>query len=268
MKLSIAIASENALPSAFVVFRGFEKSIRDAATLGYDGVELALKNADEVNPQVIKSLLNETGLQVSCISTGQVFAESGLMFTDANIQKRNEVKRLFKELIDLAADFCGMVNIGRIRGRIGNNERGSCEERFMEVIKELCEYAALQNVCLALEPVNRYEINFVNSVEQGVALLKKVNHPNLKLMPDTFHMNIEDVKIGEELSRNIDYIQYIHLADSNRLAPGWGHTDFNDIFTHLKKVKYDGWLAVEILPKPNPMAAAKQAIDFLKPFFE
>jgi len=78
MKLSIAIASENALPSAFVVFRGFEKSIRDAAALGYDGVELALKNADEVNPQVIKSLLNETGLQVSCISTGQVFAESGL----------------------------------------------------------------------------------------------------------------------------------------------------------------------------------------------
>ena len=266
MKLSIAIASDNALPSAFVVFRGFEKSIRDAALLGYDGVELALKNAKEINPHEIKSLLDETGLQVSCISTGQVFAESGLMFTDEDILKRNEVKRIFKELIDLASEFCPMVNIGRIRGQIENDEVEAGEKRFMEIIRELCDYAALRNIYLVLEPVNRYEINFVNSVEEGVCLLKKVNHTNLKLMPDLFHMNIEDVKIGEELSRNIDYIKYVHIADSNRLAPGWGHTDFIDIFNHLRKVKYNGWLAVEILPKPEPFMAAKQAIDFLKPF--
>jgi len=266
MKLSIAIASENALPSAFVVFRGFEKSIRDVAALGYDGVELALKNAKEINPQVIKSHLEAAGLQVSCISTGQVFAESGLMFTDEDIRKRNKVKEIFKEMIDLATEFCQMLNIGRIRGQIGKAGVEVCEERFMEVIKELCDYAALRNIYLVLEPVNRYEIDFVNSVKEGVALLKKVNHPNLKLMPDVFHMNIEDAKIGEELSRNIKYIRYVHLADSNRLAPGWGHTDFNDIFEHLKKVNYDGWLSVEILPIPEPFAAAKQAIEFLKPF--
>lgn len=266
MKLSIAIASEKALPSAFVVFRGFEKSIKAAAAAGYDGVELALKNADEIDPQKLKFLLEETGLQVSCISTGQVFAESGLMFTDKDSRKRNKVKDIFIEFIDFATDFCSMVNIGRVRGQIGNDGIEACEERFIEVISELCEYAALQNINLVLEPVNRYEINFVNSVKEGVALLQKVNHPNLKLMPDVFHMNIEDAKIGEELSRNIEYIEYIHLADSNRLAPGWGHTDFIDIFNHLRKVQYKGWLSVEILPKPNPFAAAKQAIDFLKPF--
>ena len=266
MKLSIAIASENALPSAFVVFKGFEKSIRDAATLGYDGVELALKNADEINQQAIKSLLEETGLQVSCISTGQVFAESGLMFTDENILKRNKVKKIFMDIIDLAADFCYLVNIGRVRGQIENGEEEAGEKRFIEMIRELCDYAALKNVCLILEPVNRYEINFVNSVEEGVALLQKVSHSNLKLMPDVFHMNIEDTKIGEELYRNIEYIEYIHLADSNRLAPGWGHTDFNNIFYHLRKARYKGWLSVEILPKPDPFTAARQAIDFLIPF--
>jgi sugar phosphate isomerase/epimerase len=266
MKLSIAIASEQALPNAFVVFRGFEKSIRHAAVLGYDGVELALKNAAEINPQVLKTLLDATGLQVSCISTGQVFAENGLMFTDEDVGKRNKVKEIYKELIDLATDFCRLVNIGRIRGQIGNDGVEASEGRFVEVIRELCDYAALRNISLVLEPVNRYEINFVNSVEEGVALLQKVNHPSLKLMPDVFHMNIEDVKIGEELSRNIEYIGYIHLADSNRLAPGWGHVDFNDIFNHLKKARYNGWLSVEILPKPEPLAAARQAIDFLKPF--
>ena len=267
MKLSIAIASQNALPSAFVVFRGFEESIHKAAVLGYDGVELALKNADEINRQQLQHLLNETGLQVSCISTGQVYAETGLMFTDPVVEKRNAVIKIFKELIDLAADFGRLVNIGRVRGYYSKESKQQSENLFLETALELCEYATLKDVTLILEPVNRYELNFINSVEEGVILLEKANHPNLKLMPDVFHMNIEDVKIGEELSRNIKHIAYIHLADSNRLAPGWGHTDFEDIFRHLNKVDYDGWLSVEILPYPNPDAAAQQAIRFLKPFF-
>ena len=265
-KLSIAIASENALPSAFVVFRGFEDSIVKAATLGYDGVELALKNAREIDKNLLRLLLDKTGLQVSCISTGQVYAENGFMFTNSEIHKRNEVKKIFKEFIDLAADFGRLVNIGRVRGQIGNQCAVDAEKLFIEMVYELCDDAASKNVTLILEPVNRYEIDFINSVAEGVSLLERVNHPNLKLMPDVFHMNIEDTKIGVELSRNIKHIAYIHLADSNRLAPGWGHTDFDDIFHHLKLANYEGWLSVEILPKPEPDAAARQAINFLKNF--
>jgi sugar phosphate isomerase/epimerase len=267
MKLSIAIASEKALPSAFVVFRGFEDSILKAAELGYDGIELALKDASEINKRSLESLLNQTGLQVSCISTGQVYTDTGFMFTDADIRKRKEVKRIFRGIIDLAADFGRLVNIGRVRGQIGKDGAEAAERRFTETIYELCNYASSKGVGLALEPVNRYEINFINSVEEGVRLLKKVNHPNLKLMPDVFHMNIEDTKMGEELLRHSRHIAYIHLADSNRLAPGWGHTDFADIFAHLETAKYQGWLSVEILPEPDPFMAAKQAINFLKPFF-
>jgi sugar phosphate isomerase/epimerase len=98
--------------------------------------------------------------------------------------------------------------------------------------------------------------------------MKKVDRPNMKLMPDVFHMNIEDRTIGDELAENIDYIRYIHLADSNRLAPGQGHTDFNDIFDNLKKAKYDGWVSVEILPKPDPDTAAAQAVKFLRPLID
>ena len=139
MKLSIAVASRNALPSAFVVFRGFEESIIRAAELGYDGVELALKNANEIDRQLLQSLLHKTGLQVSCISTGQVYSETGFMFTDPNVQNRDEVKRIFKELIDLAADFGQLVNIGRIRGQLGNYETATVAENlFIETVYELC----------------------------------------------------------------------------------------------------------------------------------
>lgn len=119
MKLSIAIADTNALPSAFVVYRGFNECIPKAAKLGFHGVELALKRADEINVLNLKSLLDENQLEVSCISTGQVYADEGLMFTETDTVKRQTVTGIFKELIDLATDFGQLVNIGRVRGQIG-----------------------------------------------------------------------------------------------------------------------------------------------------
>ncbi len=265
MKLALAIADTNALPSAFVVFRGIEESIRKAAALGYNGVELALKSADEINPESLRALLAETKMEISAISTGQVYAGLGLMMTSPNENEREQLRHIFHDMIDLAAEFSQMVNIGRVRGQIGNAPPAEAEARFIALAQELADYAAPKGVTLILEPVNRYEIDFVNSVKEGVALMEKVNRPNMQLMPDVFHMNIEDTEIGPVLEKYIKHISYIHFADSNRLAPGQGHTDFNDILAHLKKASYTGWVSVEILPKPEPDIAAKQAADFLTP---
>jgi sugar phosphate isomerase/epimerase len=266
MKLSLAIGDNNALPSAFVVFRGFEDSIPKAARLGYEGVELALKRAGEVNPEKLRRLIGDHGIEISCISTGQVYADGGLSLTHEQAVKREEVMIIFRELIDLAHQFGGIVNIGRVRGRIGERPAARVEEIFVEVARELCRYAMSKSVTLILEPVNRYEIDFINTVEEGVDLMKKVNMPNMMLMPDVFHMNIEDRRIGPELRKYIQYIKYIHFADSNRMAPGQGHIGFGEIFRSLKQSDYDGWISVEILPRPDPDTAAQQAAKFLLPF--
>lgn len=265
MKLSIAIADTDALPSAFVVYRGFKECIPKAAKLGFDGVELALKRADEIDTKQLQKLLDENNIEVSCISTGQVYADGGLMLTHEDIKKREQVLNIFKEFIDLAEDFGQIVNIGRVRGQIGTRRKSDVENIFIGAAQELCDYALPKNVTLILEPVNRYEIDFINTVEEGVSLMKKVGMPNMMLMPDVFHMNIEDTTIGPELAKNIDYIKYIHFADSNRLAPGQGHTDFREIFNDLLLAGYDGWISAEILPKPNPDIAARQTVDFLIP---
>jgi len=266
-KLAVVVAGTSALPSAFVVFRGFDESIRIASKIGYDGIELALKNANEIDKNKLSALLSETGLKVSAISTGQIYAESNLMFTHPDKQIRDKVIEVLKEIIDLASEFGQMVNIGRVRGTIDNSDGGEASvNRFVETIRILCDYASDKRVTLLLEPVNRYELNFINSVEEGAVMLRKVSRSNLKLMPDVFHMNIEDRNIGDELVKYIDHIGYIHLADSNRHAPGQGHTDFNDIFNKIKSTNYDGWLSVEILPYPDPETAAKQALDYLRPF--
>lgn len=265
MKASIVIANTHALPSAFVVYRGFEDCIPKAAQYGFDGVELALKRADEINSQELKTLLADHQLEVSCISTGQVYADDQLMFTDENAVRRAQVKSVFRELIDLAENFGQLVNIGRVRGPIGDRPKLEVEQLFLEVARELCDYAQPKGVTLILEPINRYETDFVNSVEEGVALVHQVKRPNMMLMPDVFHMNIEDRTIGPELAKHIDFIKYIHFADSNRLAPGQGHLDFDNIFQQLLQVNYDGWVSAEILPLPNPDIAAQQTASFLLP---
>ncbi len=266
IKLAVAVATEDAIPDAFVVWRGIEASMRKAVEFGYDGIELALKHAGQVKADRLEAFCSEYGVSIPCISTGQVFAGLGLYFTHPDKNKRKEVKTVFKDLIDLASRFGAMVNIGRARGFVEKNETmESAQLRFLEIVRELAEYASGKAVNLILEPVNRYEINFINSVEQGAALMKTIGAPNMGLMPDLFHMNIEDRTLGGELERFSEYVKYIHFADSNRLAPGQGHIDFDSVFESLEKMNYDGWVSVEILPRPDPDAAARQAIEYLKP---
>jgi len=269
IRIAVAVATEDAMPNAFVVWRGIEQSIEKAATLGYDGVELALKTADQVDAARLSSLLAKNGLACPCVSTGQVFAGLGLYFTATDQAKRDEVVRVFEGMIDLAAGLGAMVNIGRARGFIEDGEpRADAVARFVETAKRLTDYAARKNVTLVLEPVNRYEINFVNSLPEAAELIAEVGADNLAMMPDLFHMNIEDRTLGGELERFAKHVAYVHFADSNRLAPGQGHTDFGAVFESLKRMDYDGWGSVEILPRPDPDTAARQAIEFLAPLRE
>lgn len=269
IRVAVAVAAADALPSAFVVWRGIEQSAAKAAAFGYHGIELALRSADQIDPTAVRRLLERHRLACPVISTGQVFAGDNLYFTTADTARRTRVVQVFRELIALAGDFGAMVNIGRARGFIEAGEPpASVEARFIAVARELADFAAERNVRLILEPVNRYELNFVNSLADGAALLDKVARDNLSLMPDLFHMNIEDASLAGELERHADRIAYVHFADSNRRAPGRGHTDFPAVFSALRRMHYSGWIGVEILPLPDPDAAARQAIDYLRPLVE
>ncbi|AEV29805.1 sugar phosphate isomerase/epimerase [Sphaerochaeta pleomorpha str. Grapes] len=264
MKLSVAIAGAEAMPNAFVVFRGLPQSIRLAHEIGYDGVELALKRPDEITRSELKGLLKENHMQVSAVSSGQVFAARNLFFTEEDKEKRAELYSTFCGFIDLAGDFGQLVNIGRTRGSISGRDPMLCEQLFLDMAGSLSEYAQTKGVELILEPVNRYEIDFINNLDACVSLVKKVNKNNFTMMPDVFHMNIEDDHIGKSLIRNSEFVRYIHFADSNRHAPGDGHMPWDEIFDALSSIGYDGWTTVEILPFPDPETAARRSVAFLR----
>lgn len=269
MKLSVAIADAVAGPSAFVVWRGFADSIRKAAEYGYHGVELALRRTEDVDVPALRSLLKQYEMEVSCISTGQVFADLGLYLTNPDEAQREEAIRVLSGLVELASEFGGMVNLGRCRGFIAPDQtEREATDLFLKSLDALLPKAKDLGVTVIIEPVNRYEINFINNVEECAALIKEVPHDNIGIMPDVFHMNIEDANIGRALAENAARVKYVHLADSNRLAPGWGHLDFNEVFAGLQKGGYNGWVSIEILPKPDPDAAARQAANAVLPMVQ
>ncbi len=266
MKLAVAIADSTAPQSAFVVWRGFEDSLRKAAELGYNGVELALKDRQDVDGPSLSRLLSRHGLEVSCISTGQVFAVKGLALSHPDEEVRERTVSTFFGLIELARDFGRMINIGRVRGAIAPGDSyEATATRFVETAERIAEEAEKRGVTLILEPVNRYETNFINSLDDAAALVTRLQRGWMGLMPDVFHMNIEDASIPGSLVRHGSLVKYIHLADSNRRAPGQGHIDFDGVLDALSQIGFDGWASVEILPVPDPDTAAKQAAEFLLP---
>lgn len=268
IKLALTVATPGALPSAFVVYREpLAVSLPKIAELGFDGVELALLDRSQVDLGELKRLLAATGLVVPMVSTGQVFAAGRCSFAAADPSLRAKAETLFVGLLDVAAELGAMINVGRIRGGVeGNGTRAEVEERVAESLRRMADRAAASGVRVVLEPVNRYEIDLINSCAEGEDFLSRFGLEALRLMPDVFHMNIEDQSIEGTLTRLVDLVGYIHFADSNRRSPGSGHLNFSTLVGALRAVDYRGWVGVEILPAPDPDTAARGAIEHLRRF--
>lgn len=117
---------------------------------------------------------------------------------------------------------------------------------------------------LYLEPLNRYEDRVLNTLAEARAIIDAVGHPQLKLIPDFFHMNVEEADIPASLREHAAVIGHLHLADSNRQLPGEGHTDWATVFAALRDVGYQGALAIECKPPADSQTAFPAALRFLR----
>jgi sugar phosphate isomerase/epimerase len=168
--------------------------------------------------------------------------------------------------VDFAAPWGALVIIGGVRATLeGEPETYAAQrQRAVQAIHSYAEYARSQGVLLAIEPINRYETNFINTVEEALGFIEQVGSENLVVLADTFHMNIEEVSIAKSFERAGEKLGYVHFADSNRRAAGQGHINFHELAAVLPKIGYGGYICAEILPLPDSRAAAKLAIDYFR----
>ncbi|MBU1100374.1 MAG: sugar phosphate isomerase/epimerase [Bacteroidetes bacterium] len=263
MKLSIVLSTQPASFSALAYKGNIEENIARIKELGYDGVELAVRNPNELDVNYIQNLTTNNDLPVPAIGTGQAFGEEGLSFTNPNPEIRKQAIQRTKDQIHFAKKFDALVIIGLLRGIAPKEmEFKEAENLLLEALKECAEVD--ENVKIAIEPINRYETNLINTVSSGMDFLEKLGKENVGLLLDTFHMNIEEPDIEESIVLAKDKFFHFHVADSNRWHPGAGHLDFGSILNKLEQVNYSGFVSAEIMPLPNSDMAAIGNIEHLR----
>ncbi|MCX6032572.1 MAG: 5-keto-L-gluconate epimerase [Chloroflexi bacterium] len=265
MKLSIVL-STHAAQFAAATFKGdFAANVAKIAALGYDGVELAIRDPRLVNADDLARVIAAYGLVVPAIGTGQAWGEEGLSFTSADPAIRRAAIERIKSHIPLAARLNAVVILGLIRGITPKGQKPEQSMTYLvEALQECSAAAAPAGVRYALEPLNRYETDLIHTVADGLDLIARVGADNFGLLLDTFHMNIEEPSVEGSIRQAAGRTFHFHVADSNRWHPGAGHLDFRAILDTLFTAGFSGFVSGEFLPQPDADTAAQRAIGHLR----
>ena len=268
MKFSLTITTpeiQRAVPVA-LLDGPFERRLATAAALGYDGVELMTARPNTIDAAAVRAQVERAGLEVAAVSSG---AQSSLEKVTLLGNSSLGFERLVS-LVRFAAEVgAPVLTIGSFRGRLRIDEDADeGRARLVELLRRAAATAQEYGTRLVIEPLNRYETDLVFNVGQGLALIEEVSHNHLGILFDSFHANIEEASLRGSLSQvaAAGRLWHVHIADSNRLAPGQGHLDFPDIFRTLAELGYMGYCSAELLAQPDPYTAAVQTIEYCRTF--
>lgn len=244
--------------NALVYFgEDISESVDRVARFGYDAIEVVGEPA-ALDAVKIKRLADDAGIKVSSVCSIYT-AERDLAHPDPAV--RASTVRYVKEVVDFAATMGAPTVIVHPTACMKTQRLAPEEDErkwAVEGIREAGEYAAPLGVNLSLECWNRYETYFMNRLEQAASLWREVGLGNGGIQGDTFHMSLEEASIPEAFREHGSLLQHVHLADSNRAAPGAGHLDFAPIVQALIDVGYGGYLSFELLPaSADPFGAMK-----------
>jgi sugar phosphate isomerase/epimerase len=250
-----------------VALRGsMAESLARVKRLGFQGVELSYRDPTTVDVAALRGLLDAHGLPVVALATGRAYGEDRLSFTDRDAAVRRRTDARVADYLELARTLDNPLLIfGLIRGFIPQGVTPRTARGWArDAVRRAADRAARHGTRIVVEPINRFECNFLQTVEETREFLDEVGRPNVGVLADTFHMNIEDVSITASLRRAGRRLFHVHVSDSNRWAPGTGHLDFGEILRTLQAMRYTGYVSVECMPKPDPDSCPRIAIATLR----
>ncbi|MHC4796713.1 MAG: TIM barrel protein [Planctomycetota bacterium] len=239
----------------------WEAGCRQAVEAGFDAVELIPPSPEAIDAEKLDQLLQQYNLKVAAISSGGGYLVHKLHLGHPDKARRQQALEFVANVIDLAGSFGAVVIIGVVKGYISQNvDRTQATAYLTEALEILGPQAEKYETHIVLEPLNRYESNFINTLPEGVELIESLETNGVKLLADLFHMNIEERSIIDTLQQAGRHIGHVHLADSNRRAAGFGHTDFAEVGKALRDINYDGYVSAEVFPYPDQATAAEKTL--------
>jgi sugar phosphate isomerase/epimerase len=237
------------------------------ARWGYDGIEVAGSDLLQHASELLKAM------EAYPVRVTSACAGFQGWLVDRNPRARTLAIAEIKEMLAIGAELgiAGLISPAAygIASRVlpPNRHAFSLEEEqelLIEGLLEIVESAGRTGGVLLLEPLNRYADRVVNTLAEGAAILERIQSPYVKLIPDTFHMNIEEADMSAAVRKHIQHIAHVHLSDSNRLLPGLGHIDFASLFATLRECGYEGAFAIECMAPEDPEEALPRALAFLR----
>ena len=267
MKLSIVSGLKESKSNQEKVNEQFSSLCDFLKPLNYDGIELSLLEPEKLDVGKIIEIKDSYEMEISALGTGSTFIRFGYSLGHADENLRQKAIERIREYIEFARESDSKVIIGLIRGRY-NNESSAKKEKLniTSSLKECCRIAENNTVMLVFEPINSFEIDSYNNVADAVNLMDEIGSENLKLLLDSYHINLEEDPgfIWDYLKDITTYVGHIHLADCTRRAPGTGHFDFRTFLTIFKTAGYSDFASIETIMKPSFEEVAKESVDYLR----
>jgi sugar phosphate isomerase/epimerase len=232
----------------------FEEKVRIAEKIGFDAIEVWGRDLNARIKSILDSI-STSRVKISTICSGYPGDLLGLDRKEREEAVHGVIERL-KYASELGA--VGLIVVPTFgKPKLPDlyplyRDVLELERKLLiEELRILDKYAIDYDVYILLEPINRYETHFMNRVLDAVKIIGEVYGEKIAVMADFFHMNIEERDLSESILSCIHLLRHIHLADSNRLPPGFGHTDFRAPFAMLKKHGYKYYMAYECrIPEP------------------
>jgi D-psicose/D-tagatose/L-ribulose 3-epimerase len=212
---------------------------------GFDGVEVPLFRPAEFLAKDIRRGLDANDLQ--CTICSVLTGDLSLIGEDAAI--RQKTRQHLRDCIRTASDVGAEIIAGPLYCPVGylpGRRRTADEWKWaVEGYQSITETLVQNHVTLAIEPLNRFETFFLNTASDAAALCDQVNHPNVGVLFDTFHANIEEKDIAAGYRTVGRHLKHVHTCENDRGIPGSGHVEWEAVFAALRDLRYDGWLTIE-----------------------
>ncbi|MBN1556177.1 MAG: sugar phosphate isomerase/epimerase [Phycisphaerae bacterium] len=238
-----------------------------AKHMGFDAVEILFDDIRDVRVESLRRILDDSGLRLASLSTGQATLAHGWTLIDPDPGIRRKARNFVKDSAALAEALKAGVVIGCMQGRIGpDRDRQETLSLLAGILSDIA--ASMTDGWVLLEPLNRYETDVANTLADGTALLERIGSDRCRLLADLFHMSIEEADLAASLRAAGDHLGHVHLADSNRGPAGAGHTDFAPVGRALGEIGFDGYLGVEALPRYDADTTARMSLEVVRQFFD
>jgi D-psicose/D-tagatose/L-ribulose 3-epimerase len=221
---------------------GLLPTIKEA---GFDGVEIPLLRPKELEAASIRKAVEANGLETNCC-TALVDGHS-LISDSPDIRRRTQ--QHLRDVAKAAAEAGAKIVCGPLYSPVGylpGRRRSGDEWKWaVEGFQAVGETLAAHQVTFAIEPLNRFETYFLNTAADAAQLAKEIGHPNIGILFDTFHANIEEKNIAAGYTTVGPYLKHVHTCENDRGIPGSGHVEWKEVFQALRSLNYDGWLTIE-----------------------